>query len=156
MVARLTPDQKVACSNHVAVTLFFTEIPFLQDTFHNQIIVFPFPGYHYDYLTAAVFPFPGCHGNNYDYLSAATVESKRRRQVDRQRLVGPDSDSIGTAASLSRASQAGDQRRWKKYGESSTLMVGPAHSWRAVYLYSTHSKNRPGIDWRCSYISIYI
>ena len=137
MVARLTPDQKVACSNHVAVTLFFTELPFLQDTFHNQIIV---------------FPFPGCHGNNYDYLTAAAVESKRRRQVHRQRLVGPDSDSIGTAASLSRASQAGDQRRWKKYGESSTLMVGPAHSWRAVYLYYTHSKNRPGIDWRCSYI----
>ena len=43
--------------------------------------------------------------------------------MERLRLVS-DRDSIGTASSLSRASAAGDRRRWRKYGESSTLMVG--------------------------------
>ena len=66
---------------------------------------------------------------NYVYLiiismhTAAARGEKRRRQLERQSLMS-DGDSVGTAGSLGRASQGGDRRRWKKYGESSTLMVG--------------------------------
>ena len=47
--------------------------------------------------------------------------------MERQRLMS-DGDSIGTAGSLGRASGAGDRRRWRKYGESSTLMVHVVHN----------------------------
>ena len=30
MVARLTPDQKIACSNHVGIIIFFTQINLMQ------------------------------------------------------------------------------------------------------------------------------
>ena len=53
--------------------------------------------------------------------------------MERQRLVS-DGDSIGTAGSLSRASAAGDKRRWRKYGESSTLMVRLSHTYTHVNL----------------------
>ena len=44
MVARLTPDQKVACSNHVGVTnIFFF---FLSITFRPLLAKFSFASYH--------------------------------------------------------------------------------------------------------------
>ena len=49
-------------------------------------------------------------------------KEKRWREAERQRLMA-DRDSVGTAGSVSRASAVGDRRRWRKYGESSTLMV---------------------------------
>ena len=55
-------------------------------------------------------------------MYVVSVREKYLRQGDRQRLMS-DEDSIGTASSVSRASHARDRRRWKKYGESSTLMV---------------------------------
>ncbi|CAI8017786.1 hypothetical protein GBAR_LOCUS10740 [Geodia barretti] len=49
-------------------------------------------------------------------------KEKRWREAERQRLMA-DRDSVGTAGSVSRASAVGDRRRWRKYGESSTLMT---------------------------------
>jgi hypothetical protein len=77
-------------------------------------------------LSAALAALLTCYLSTLFYCLRASrkvfQKEKRWREAERQRLMA-DRDSVGTAGSVSRASAVGDRRRWRKYGESSTLMT---------------------------------